>query len=174
MKSRIAISICLLLFSATLVACQQETTASPPTNIELVEMQVTDQLSHAQTPESYMFKTAQPGTTSVHGLLIVTNPIGILPDPNDAIFLVPLDSGGEDPATIPSFVLGEVPQAEVDESNGEFIFTDIKPGLYAVMILALGGSQIPARTYKGRNLVIVKVEESDRGNIIELGDLSFP
>ena len=163
-----------MLFTTTLVACQQETLASPPTKMELVDIQVTDQLYPAQAPESNIFKTSQPGTASIHGFLIVTNPIGMLPDPNDAIFLVPLESGGADPATIPSFVLGEVPQAEVNESNGEFTFKDIKPGRYAVIVLTLGGSQIPARTYKGRNLVIVKVEESDRGNTIELGDLSLP
>ena len=173
MMFRLIISICLF-FTLLLAACQQDVATSPPTQIEILDIQITGQPGPAPTLEHYVFKTSEPGTVSIHGLLNVMDPMMMLPDPNDAIFLVPLELEGAGPATIPNFVVGEVPQADVDERNGEFMFTNIQPGRYAVIVLTISGSQIPARTFFDGNLAIITVEDSDRGDTIELGDLSLP
>jgi hypothetical protein len=104
----------------------------------------------------------------------VLEPTVMLPDPNDAIFLVPLTTGDLSVSTIPMFVIGEVPQAEVDERTGEFVFTNIEPGTYAIVVVSLSGSQIPAHYFNDGSLAIVKIEEANLGQVIELGNLSFP
>ena len=118
----------------------------------------------------YAFKTSEPGTVTIHGELLAMDP-GNLPDPNDAIFLVTIPDGQV--STIPGFTVGEVPQADVDEPTGEFVFTNIEPGLYAVMVLTLGNAQIPTRTDEG-DFVIIRVEEVDRDQTIELGYIRIP
>jgi hypothetical protein len=74
---------------------------------------------------------------------------------------------------IPSFTIGEVPQADVDERTGEFQFTNIEPGKYIVMVLTIGNAQIPARTNEG-NFAIVDIEESDRNQMIEVDYIRVP
>ena len=119
----------------------------------------------------YVFKTSEPGTTTLHGLLLVTNPNVMLPDPNDALFLVPL--AGEGVMSIPPFEVGTVPQAEVDERTGEYTFTNIQPGQYALVVLVVGGTQVPATFYKDGSLAIVKIEEKDRDQTIELDEIGI-
>jgi len=94
-----------------------------------------------------------------------------LPDPNDGIFLVPLRDGQV--TMIPAFTVGEVPQADVDEVTGEFVFTNIESGLYAVVVMTVWNAQIPARTEEG-NLVILRIEETDRNQTIQLGYIRIP
>jgi hypothetical protein len=94
-----------------------------------------------------------------------------LPDPDDAIFLVPLP---DDQVTmIPPINPEDVPQADVNEVTGEFVFTDIEPGLYAIVVLTVTNAQIPARTEEG-NFVIIRVEETDLDKTIELGYIRIP
>lgn len=116
--------------------------------------------------EPYVFKTSSPGTATLHGILLVTDPMLSRPQDEDAIYLVPLV--GEDVMTIPPFKVGEVPQAEVNEVTGEFTFTDIQPGRYAVVVLTVGDAQIPARFYEKNSFAIINIEDSDLGQTIEL------
>jgi len=98
-----------------------------------------------------------------------------LPDPNDAIFMVPIpgsDQGGA--SSIPSFTVGEVPQAEVDERTGDFVFTNLDPGQYAIVVLTTGRAQIPTRFNKNGNLAIINLQETDRDHTIELENLCLP
>jgi hypothetical protein len=98
------------------------------------------------------------------------DPLLALPDANDAIFLVPLDSN-EGVVTIPQFVVGEVPQADVDERTGDFRFTNIKPGRYVVVVLTTGGTQIPVHFDGSGSLAIIKIEEPDIDTTIKLDNL---
>jgi hypothetical protein len=116
--------------------------------------------------QPYLFKTSVPGSATVHGVLLVTDPMQSRPQDDDAIFLVPLV--GEDVMSIPPFKVGEVPQAEVDEVTGEFTFTNIKPGRYAVVVLTVGEAQIPARFYDKDGFAILNVEDSHLDQTIEL------
>jgi hypothetical protein len=128
--------------------------------------------ANIQQQEPYNFKTSDPGFVTVEGLLLVIDPNLALPDANDAIFLVPLDSK-EGIVTIPEFVVGEVPQADVDERTGDFRFTNIEPGRYAVVVLTTGGSQIPARFFESGSLAIFNIEESDIDTTIKLDHLQL-
>jgi hypothetical protein len=125
-----------------------------------------------QQQEPYHFKSSNPGFVTVEGLLLVIDPNLALPDANDAIFLVPLNSK-EGIVTIPEFVIGEVPQADVDERTGDFRFTNIVPGRYAVVVLTTGGSQIPARFFESGSLAIFNIEESDIDTTIKLDHLQL-
>jgi hypothetical protein len=112
------------------------------------------------------FKTSQPGTATVHGYLLVTDPMQSRPTPDDGIFLVPL--AGEGVMSIPPFKVGDVPEAEVNEMTGEFSFADIKPGRYAVVVLTVGDAQIPAHLFSNKSIAIVNVKDTDLGKTIEL------
>ncbi len=175
-------TLCLLFCLVVLSSCQP-TNGSVATG-EVMDMDSADDAPYpagsaeeapyappvAPTRVPYVFKTSEPGTVTVHGELLAMDPHN-LPDPNDAIFLVPMPDGQV--TTMPSFVVGEVPQADVDESTGEFMFTNIQPGHYAIMVLTLGNAQIPTRTEEG-SFVIIRVEEEDRDQTIELGYIRIP
>ena len=131
-------------------------------------------MSPSITMEPYVFKTSQPGTATLHGNLIALDP-STVPAMDDAIYLVPIDQNSPGVLTIPQFTKGEVPQADVDERNGEFMFTDIKVGRFVVVVVTAGGAQIPARTMdESRNLIIVKVDETYLDKITEIGKMSLP
>lgn len=116
--------------------------------------------------EPYLFKTSEPGTATLHGVMLVTDPMQSRPKEDDSIFLVPL--AGEEVMTIPPFEMGKVPQAEVNEVTGEFAFTNIAPGRYAVVVLTAGDAQIPARFFEQGSFAIITVKDTDLGQTIEL------
>lgn len=120
----------------------------------------------AVSVEPYVFRTSEPGTATLHGVMLVTDPMQSRPKEDDSIFLVPL--AGEDVMTIPAFEVGKVPQAEVNEVTGEFAFTNIAPGRYAVVVLTAGDAQIPARFFEQGSFAIVTVKDTDLGQTIEL------
>jgi hypothetical protein len=168
--------VLIIFWSVILSSCQQ------PTVNDVSPIQNPDKVTHAAEGETnlsivatpthtpYAFETSEPGTVTIHGDLLAMDPDN-LPDPDDAIFLVPLPDSQV--TMIPSFEVGEVPQAEVNEVTGEFLFTDIEPGLYSVVVLTMSNAQIPARTEEG-NFVILRIEEKDRDETIELGYIRIP
>jgi len=158
--------ICLLLS-----ACQG---APTPSLVVVSTVEVIKQSQSIPTLIPYHFRTSTPGTVTLHGQLTVMDPLTFMPDANDAIFLAPLQGGSSDVTTIPSFKVGEVPQADVDESTGEFTFTDIQPGRYLLMVLTKGGSEMPARWLDQDSLAIINVDESEKGKTIELNHLRLP
>ena len=168
-QTRIALTILVIVFmSLALSACQQ-TAATPTRDVTVGDVQV---VISTPTKEPYPFKTSEPGTTTVHGLLVVLDPMTLIPAPDDAIYLVPLPDAGI--TTVPQFEKGTVPQAEVDETTGEFTFTNIQPGSYAVVVITKGSAQIPTRFYTTGNFAIFTVEESQADTTIELDKLSLP
>ena len=172
----------LLMFF--LVSCQKETTEVSNLKVETPTIQVPGETPTIQVPatqamsavttEHYIFKTSEPNMVTLHGVLLVIDPFAMLPDPKDAIFLVPLALEGTGAGTIPPFTIGEVPQADVDEITGEFVFTNLQPGQYAVVVLVQGGSQVPVHNYQSNNLAILRIENKDKGSTIDLGYLSLP
>ena len=157
------------------MSCQQVTedvspirTPSQGTFEESEDPEVSPIATPSLTP--YVFETSEPGKVTIHGELLAMDPDN-LPDPDDAIFLVPLP---DDQVTmIPPISPGEVPQADVNEVTGEFVFTNIESGVYAVVGLMITNAQIPARTEEG-NFAIVRIEESDRNQTIDLGSIRIP
>jgi hypothetical protein len=165
----------LLFFLLIFLTACQKAGASPTPNIDIFDIQVTN-VGGSRTPtmEISKFRTSQPGTSTLHGKLVVLDP-SLLPAHDDAIYLVPIDQDNSGVPAIPQFTKGEVPQADVDERTGEFMFTDIKVGHYVVMVETMGGAQIPARTMdKSRNLVVVKVDDTFLNKITEIGTMSLP
>ena len=159
-----------------LVNCGRTNQANSNPETITPNIQVTEQLATTPTWTPYIFKTSEAGSISIHSFLLVPDPMFALPDPstNDAIFLVPLPSGEENVSALPKFNVGEVPQAETNETTGEFMFTNIFPGKYLVMVITSGGSQIPARFNESGNLAVISVEESDIGQTKQLEYLVIP
>jgi hypothetical protein len=125
------------------------------------------------TVEPYIFKTSEPGTITVHGVLVVLDPMTIIPAPGDSIYLVslPID---QPISGIPSFEIGAVPQADVDERTGDFVFTNIQPGQYAVVVITHGGAQIPVRYMETATYAIFTVEASQADTTVDLGSMTLP
>lgn len=124
-------------------------------------------------PTGYVFRTAQPGTATIKGELLVPSPDVALPDPNDAIFLVPIDTS-QSVSNIPNFEVGTVPQADVDEATGEFVFTGIDKGTYAVVVLTMGGTQLPAHKYGSSDIQFITITDDNLDQTIEIGKISIP
>lgn len=183
--------ILLILISAGLVSCKDNT----PVDITGLVVTTQPQTPTPSGPGSYpppsnaypypypsetplspyaFTTTSEAGKITIHGNLIVLDFVLMAPGPNDAIFLVPIGGGEGTISTIPYFTMGEVPQAEVDERTGEFYFTNIEPGQYAVVVLTTGDAQIPVRKWEDSTLAIFRFAEEDRDQTIELGDLTLP
>lgn len=124
------------------------------------------------TLKPYVFRTSKDNMVTIHGFLFVADPELGMPDANDAIFLVPLPEG-DGVTMIPTFRIGDVPQADVDERTGEFVFTDIEPGRYIVMVHTIGNTQIPARTEDG-SFAIFTITETDRNQTVDVNYLRVP
>jgi hypothetical protein len=165
---RITILILVLIAALMMSACQ-ESKVTPARNVTASDVQI---IVATPTREPFPFKTSEPGKMTAHGMLLVLDPMTLVPAPDDAIYLVPIPEAGI--STIPQFEVGTVPQAEVDEGTGEFMFTNIQPGHYAVVVVTRGGAQIPARFFETGNFAIFKVEAGQSDTVIELGKLSLP
>jgi hypothetical protein len=171
--SIIATIVGLLIFTL-LSACQPEPAATVAVDNEITVVAPELPESGNPTIEPYEFATSKSGFVTVHGLLVVRDPTSILPGPDDAVFLVPMDAEGAGVTGIPQFTVGEVPQADVDERTGEFVFVDIQPGKYAVVVMTVGGSQIPTRLMEDGSFSIFTFTEEQLDQVVELGSLSLP
>ena len=165
------------LLLMTLAACAANPSLSTPDQPpEIVDIQVTSSPPGPGIPtlEPYVFSTSEPGYVTLRGRLIVLDPRSILPAPDDAIYLVPLDADVPI-STIPLFEEGDdITQVDVDERTGEFVFVNVSPGRYAVVAITISGTQFPTRKMDGGNLAIFDVTETDMDNTMELGDLTLP
>jgi hypothetical protein len=159
----------------TIVACsnnQLSPTATPPPP-EIVDIQVTVRPS-IPTMEPYVFITSEPGYATLFGRLIVLDPRAIVPAPDDAIYLVELDPDAPI-STIPMFEEGDdIPQADVDERTGEFVFVNVEAGRYAVVAVTMGGTQFPTRMWEDGSYAIFDITEEDMDQEVDLGDLTLP
>jgi hypothetical protein len=180
MKNR-KFQLILIFLLLALFGCQPAESQSPtslPTQASVQNDPYMDPYLDSQaineepTLVPYVFRTSKAGTVTVHGTLFVMDPVLASPDPNDAIFLVPLPEG-EGVTMMPNFEIGNVPQADVDERTGEFVFTDIEPGQYVVMVYTNGNAKLPARNETG-GFVIINIKEENRDQTIEVEYLQIP
>lgn len=167
----------VVVFAVLLNACQladapKENENSVMVTGVTVESPVQPPASAEPTYEPYVFRTSEPDKATLKGRLLVHSPWSLIPDPDDAIFLVPLVDNMNISA-IPEFTVGQVPQADVDERFGDFVFTNIMPGRYAVVVMTPSGVQIPATQDDG-SVVILTINEADLNTTIDLGKLNFP
>jgi hypothetical protein len=161
----IVLSILVIL----LVGCTQNTPEATR-DVAIGDVKVT---VIPPTQAQYTFKTSEPGSISIHGFLVILNPMSMIPAPEDSIYLVPMPV--DDPiAGIPQFDVGTVPQADVDEVLGEFVFTNIQPGQYAVVVITSGGSQIPVRFLNSSSFAILTLDGSQTDTTVDVGQLTLP
>lgn len=170
----IATTIFFLSLFALFSACQAEPAATVAVDNEITVITTELPAPGIPTMEPYDFASSKGGFITLHGLLVVRDPTSILPGPDDAIFLVPMDAEGEGVTGIPQFTVGEVPQADVDERTGEFVFVDIQPGKYAVVVMTQSGSQIPTRLMEDGTFSIFTFTVDQQDQVVELGSLSLP
>jgi hypothetical protein len=110
---------------------------------------------------------------TVTGEFVLLDPLGVSPAMEDFLYLVPLEFQEGAPGVIPQFEVGKVPQAEVDEITFKFVFRNIEPGQYAVVMLSKDGAQLPTKKYRGEGYSIITISEEDRGKSIDIGILSL-
>lgn len=171
MRKRIGIGL-IIIVTFFLVGCTEK--SSSTTIVQNGIENENEMGSQEDKPDEVLGKSTQDQKRiTIEGRLIVKDPLMFAPDPNDAIYLVPLDSQ-ENINTIPKFETGEVLQAIVDERNGDFIFSNIDPGIYAIVVLTMDGKQIPARFYNQGHLAIITLDQEDLGKVIEVELLTIP
>ncbi len=118
------------------------------------------------------FRQSNPGKATIHGILFLTNFMMVSPK-KEGVYLVRLDQA-RNIVTVPEFKAEDAIQAEVDETIGEFSFSNVDPGLYAVVIIATTGQQVPARKWKKSDYVLVNVTAADLNTTIELDTIQVP
>jgi hypothetical protein len=112
------------------------------------------------------------GSVTLHGVLLVRDPDNAMPAADNAIYLVPLPAE-QMVISVPTIPLENPIQARVNNKNGDFVFTNIQPGKYIVMVLTISNGQIPAHKEDG-SLAVIDVLETDRNTTIQLNYLSVP
>jgi hypothetical protein len=115
---------------------------------------------------------SQNNLTTLHGMLLVTDPDNAMPAADNAIYLVPL-STDQMVITVPSIPYDTAIQAQVKNETGEFTIKNVQAGKYIIMVLTIYKGEIPARTEAG-SLAVIDVTESDLGKTIELNYLQVP
>jgi hypothetical protein len=160
--------IIFLLISTFISGCDLSINETPR------EISVNNVQAGLSTPmQPQIFGTSDPGYITVRGVLVVLDPMTMIPAHDDGVYLVPLPSD-QSTTEIPQFDVGTVPQAEVDEVVGEFVFTNIEPGQYAVVVLTAGGSQIPVRYSDTGNYAIITFDSSQLNTTVDMGRLTLP
>lgn len=170
MKKNKKLLLSWLLFLLLSASCAQNTVIETTDSYSIDNNIIV--LYSTPTIEPFDFPTSETNLTTIKGRLIVLN-LSMLPAKDDAIFLVPLDPINEI-STIPSFEMGDVPQAIVDERTGDFVFTNIEIGKYALIVMTQNGAQIPASFKENSSYVIFDVNENNLGEIIDLKEVNFP
>jgi hypothetical protein len=115
---------------------------------------------------------SKKGLVTLHGVLLVRDPDNAMPAADNAIYLVPLPPD-QMVVSVPAIPTDKPIQARVNNKNGDFVFTNIEPGKYIVMVLTISNGQIPAHTKDGA-LAVINVQETDRNTTIQLDYLSVP
>jgi len=178
MIGKYSIKIITLLIGAffLLIAVGCQPAAAPTEIIENVVNQppTDDSFPSNPTMEPYEFAESDTGYITLHGLIVVRDPLSMLPAPDDAVYLVPVGAEGQGVSGIPQFTVGEVPQADVDERTGEFVFVNIEPGKYAIVVVTKGGAQIPTRSMEDGSYSIITFTAAEIDQFVELGSLSLP
>ena len=168
------LSIVSLMLITVLVSCQKEVKPdsplpSPGKEVQIATISVVTspiKPSNKSTPiPTFQFATSQPNFATIHGKIEVLNPTTAAPKP-DGIYLVPVHADG---MTIPQVIPGEMPQAEVNEVTGEFVFTNVKPGAYALTVITIIDVQLSVRSAENNHPVILTIGESHIDQTVELG-----
>lgn len=166
--------VIIILIPLIIAGCQPATASTDIVENGVNEQPPTEPANNDTGIQPYDFSKSDPGYITLHGLLVVRDPTSMLPAPDDAVYLVPVGGEGQGVTGIPQFTPGEVPQAEVDERTGEFVFVNIEPGKYAVVVITVGGAQIPTRRMDDGNYSIITFEDDEIDQVVELGSLSLP
>ncbi len=168
-KARIHFAATFLIATLLIISGCSSAASETPRQVTISNVQV--QISTPTQP--YAFKTSDPGTITIHGTLVVLDPTSMMPSPDNGIYLVPMPTDQAN-TSIPQFEVGTVPQAEVDEISGEFSFTNIQPGQYAVVVMTPSGSQIPVRYQENQSYAIINLDASQKDTTVDLGHLTLP
>lgn len=171
-----------MLIILSLTACQGPDLVTSPTTISEstgvyplpVHTIVAPTGASYPTPEPFPFPPPEAGSITIHGTLVAKDPFFMAPDPEDPVFLVPLSGDESSIVTIPPFEIGSVPRAKVDIRNGEFVFTGIQPGQYAIVVLLATNAQVPAKFLENDNLAIITLTQADLDQVVEVGFVSVP
>ena len=166
--------VILILIPLTIAGCQPAATSTEIVENVVNDPQPEEPVNNDTGFDAYEFDQSDSGYITLHGLLVVRDPTSMLPAPDDAVYLVPVGGEGQGVSSIPQFTPGEVPQAEVDERTGEFVFINIEPGKYAIVAVTVGGAQIPTRKMDDGNYAIITFVEDEIDQVVELGSLSLP
>jgi len=153
-------SIFLLIFvlAITLAACTPQSTISP------LNTPLSSPLSQESIPQD--IPTPSPGKAVIYGKLHLTSP---------TVLVGELYLGQAVPTTDPNIELisldeQSAPKAQIDRETWEFIFTDVNPGRYSIIVWEPMNSSPIDDPRTGETLFIDVSPDS----IINVGTLYFP
>jgi hypothetical protein len=137
----------------------------PPTPTSVVPP--VDSASESSIP------TPSADIATIYGRLMLLDPTVLSPQ-EDGLYLVPIDSESEQMMVVPVIVEGEAIQAQIDETTGDFVFTDVEAGHYVLMAMLDTGQERVVHRLGTNEHVLPVVTEEDLGGAIDLGIVSLP
>ena len=106
------------------------------------------------------------------GQLFVKDPDVAFPKADNAIYLVPLASD-QTVMAVPTIDPKTAIQAKVDNKTGKFVFSNVTPGKYLMMIITINNDQMPVSTVDG-NMAVIDVTAAQLGKTIDLKNFVVP
>ncbi len=168
--SRSLIVIILLSFSSFLFACRRDEAVGE-----------TESYSSGTAPHgeivnptaTYYFATSSPGYARIEGMLVVQDPLILLPKP-DGVHLLPVGENIQSLGDIAKLPLDGAYQADVDERDGRFVFPDVKVGRYAIVVNTINNLNIPAHFTTSGELAFIEVTNPDVDKVVSIGLIRIP
>lgn len=135
--------------------------------------QPVDQGMIAAPTTSYTFAASSPGFTRIEGMLVVTDPLVVLPKP-DGVYLLLVGDEIQTEGDITKLLLVDAYQADVDERDGRFVFPNVDAGRYAIVVETTGNLNIPTHISGSGELVFIEIGMSDIDKVIDIGRIRVP
>jgi hypothetical protein len=161
--------LCAVTITLVLAACRAE---EPEPTVSPLPLPV-DVTSSFDSPIPTPTRTPRSDAAVVQGVLLLTNPAMVAPM-EDGVYLVPIETGEGIAMVMPVIDPETSIQAEVDEVTGQFVFAEVPAGLYALVALADTGQQLSIREFPTGDSLILTVEETDLGQVIDLATVRLP
>lgn len=172
------LSILLLLFYITMfliVGCSGETESLDVEQDEstLATPLPTNFASPAGSDSVSVVPTPMADAATIYGQLMLLDPTVIAPQ-EDGLYLVPVDADSDQMMVVPMVVEGEALQAQVDETTGNFVFTNVDVGHYILVAIIETGQERTVHRLGTNEAILPVVDEEDLGKAIDLGICSLP
>lgn len=173
MQGKICFVVGTLAILTFFVACASPTVAPTASPLASPLMSpLTGGEESASSPMVSALTTPVPGKASVIGVLIVLDPtFGTPQGEGSGVYLVPTIEPPSDTLKVLEITEEACKAIVLDSTSGRFIFSDVLPGTYQMLVVTSAGT-FPARSTETKKWLQYIVIEADQ--VLDLGMVQYP